>query len=1202
MNYTPEQLSAINTRDRSLLVSAAAGAGKTATLTKRIISALLDPEKPEDISHMLIVTFTNAAVGELKERIGKAIEDALRLDPENRSLERQLMLLPTASISTIDAFCNSILKKNGDKVGAPTNYRIADTAEFELLSHSIMRGLINSLYEGDLPELATGDDFAALADALTSSKRNDDLEEILLHLYNKSKSAPEGVGIFSKLTEEYLTKAPLEGRFVQYALAYVHKMAEHYAERLSLAARSLEGGDERELAYAAIFAADAEYARAILSAKCYDEVREVLLNSNFKSLPGFRSYEKPAAVISGIELRERFKKHALGAFEKFFFYSREEWEALYPGLYSALSLLSRVLVAFDRAYTEEKNRRGMLEYSDIERYAYLALYEGGKPSDVALAIREDYSSIYIDEYQDVNALQGMIFDVISKPDNRFMVGDIKQSIYGFRSADPDIFASMKKSFPPLSESSPGGAASIFMSDNFRCDKGIIDFVNRIFDKIFGAVGESIGYVPEDRLGFAKVYTDTEPPKERPAEFILVSGLSNARQTAEEDRDGQDDDRNAGIRKEECALVAQKIKEILECGKLNDGSRPRPGDIAIIVRRNKKRLADYAAALDELGIPSVKREDKEFFLNAEVLLALSLLNTIDNPKKDIYLAGLLLSPIYKFTPDELYFIRQAGGKALYDSLLLYAEKNPDWEKGRRFLSELERFRLLAEGMPTDSLILRLYKDTGLLELSETRAAREHLFLLYDYAKRFSSSSYHGLYNFIRFINNVIENGATLDSASHSSDGNAVNIITVHASKGLEYPIVFYADTDAIFYDGDAKERIAYSEKFGLSLCLREKDSMALIDNPIQKAVRHYAYRSYVEEEFRISYVALTRAREQLFVVGCIPADADKYLEKVAFEGENLSSFSVYDFKCALDFMLACAKDTSLVTVHAANIDRADAEDGEADFTANQPKSNPSFDDTGIDAKLLASRFSFRYPTEHLSRVPEKLSVSRLYPTVLDGSEDEVLDISIDKSDDVIREKLKLPDFFTGTASDESAKRGTATHLFMQFFDPESLVKLGARGELTRLYEKGFISKEDMERVRINEIEAFIKSDFFLEMQGAVELYRELRFNTRLSARHLTRNEELLSRLGDEEILVQGVMDCVYRDKYGSYHLVDYKTDRLTKEELANKELASKKLNEKHALQLSYYSLAAEKIFGKAPETVRIYSLPLGDTVNLDKFPN
>ncbi len=1185
MNYTKEQLDAINFRDRSLLVSAAAGSGKTATLTRRIIESILGGE---DISRMLIVTFTNAAVDELKTRIKSALEAALKDNPDNKTLQRQLTLLPTANISTIDAFCRTVLAKNGDKVGAPLNYRIADAAEFELLAHATLKGLINAIYENEATEVASAEDFVNLSSLLTSSKKNSELEDVLLHLYEASKSAPEGVFIYRKLADVYLDENPLQSIYAKYACDYVHSLAEHFKNSISRIITELSFGDEREQNYARIFEGDLCFASALCDAKEYEEIRELLLNMSFKALPSYRNYEKNENQLMGIALRDELKKYAKSALEKFFFYPKDRWGELYSSLHGALSLLASVLEAFDRLYLAEKHKRGILEYSDVERYSYLVLYgEYGEINEVAESMRENFTSVYIDEYQDINALQGKIFDAISRLDNRFMVGDIKQSIYGFRSADPDVFASLKKAYPPLEKSSKGEGASIFMSRNFRSDEGIIDFANRVFDKIFGAVSESIGYVTEDRLSFSKDYGDLKKPPYRPAEFILVSGKK--KQTdgdTETDSDG--DDETDSARTAECHIVAEKIRELLAHGTLNNGERVRPKDIAIIIRRGKRRFSEYAAALDALGIPSVKTEDKEFFLNSEVLLALSLLNSINNPRKDIYLAGLLLSPIYNFTADELYALRRGRDGALYDCLLAYAAENPEWEKGSRFIRELDRYQTLAECMPTDAFILMLYKDTGLINLAKEKEKRAHLFLLYDYARRFGQSSYKGLYNFIRYINSVIDRGATLDSGIKEDGGDGVNIITVHGSKGLEYPIVFYVDTDAKYTDMDAKNRIAYSEKFGLSLCLFSEGNIALVDNPVQRIIRDFVLRSYKEEEFRVSYVALTRAREQLYIVGAVPEKYEEYLAACEIKGKFLDSFSVYNFTSALDFMLATAKDGAKISLTEAGAQEESA-------IAENKTEIYRVDDEGISAELLSQRFFFSYPDAHLTKVPEKISVSRLYPTVLDGSENDGEALLIDGDSQAPKARAALPEFYTGMAADISAKRGTATHLFMQFFNPELLLESGADAELLRLTEKGFISKEDSQLVRLSEIELFRKSDFFRELLSAKNIFREFRFNTRLKAKNFTKNPTLAGKLGEEEILVQGVIDCLLEDEEGKLHLVDYKTDRLSKEEQLDRELAAKSLSDKHARQLGYYSLAIERIFGKRPSTVRIYSLPLGDCV-------
>ena len=765
-----------------------------------------------------------------------------------------------------------------------------------------------------------------------------------------------------------------------------------------------------------------------------------------------------------------------------------------------------------------------------------------------------------------------------------MVGDIKQSIYGFRSAEPDIFASMKKSFPKLEDNSASPSSSLFMSKNFRSDKGIIDFVNSIFDKAFGSTKESIGYLPEDRLEFGKKYKNDTIPEYKKTTFILVPSSSQD--------DSETDESNAeACRKQECLVVAKKIESLLKSGKLNSKEAPRPSDIAIILRGNRQRMNDYSEALSALNIPSEKADDKNFFLNSEVLLVLCLLNCIDNPEKDIYLAGLLASPIFRFTADELFLVRNGRNSSLYKSLVSYTEENPTFEKGRDFIKKLEFYRTLAEGLPVDALILRLYNDTGLLNIAKRFNSEENLLLLYDYAKNFSSSSLKGLYNFIKFINNVIERGTQFDAKRDGDEKDAVHIMTVHASKGLEYPIVFYVDTDTALSDREKSDKLVFSEKFGLSLRLRSPGGLALVENPIHNTIVHFNFKRYIEEELRVIYVALTRAKEELFIVGAVPEDYEGYLEKLKFKKRSFDKYSIYKTKSALELMLVAGENYKIL------IESCEGEEALKDNSSYNTLTSKDYDSFTISEKELFSRISFRYSNEHLTKIPEKISVSALTPTVLDGSEEEKISLFIDSDTPRDKKRSIIPDFISGSKCDESAKRGIATHNYLQFFNIENLDINGAEKELERLFKLGFISKEDKERVRLPEIELFRKSDFFREMKSAKKIYRELRFNTRLPAKFFTCDKELSLKLKDSQLLVQGVIDCIIEDENGNLHLTDYKTDRLSQDEIRDTVLAEKKLNESHSRQLSYYSLAVEKIFGKPPKTVRVYSLPLGSTVNI-----
>ena len=1170
--WTDEQLSAINTRDKTLLVSAAAGSGKTATLTERIIRSLTDGGSPMDIDSILVVTFTNAAAAELRAKISRALTKAVEENPEDKHLKRQLYLLPAAKIRTIDSFCNEILRANCDRVGLTPGYRIADTAECELLAISIIEGLIGGVYNGLAPEIATPAEFEELADCLTDSGRTEELAEVLRYIHLKCDSAEDGIHLLKKLIELYNTDAEIEDSvYGGYLMARYREMLEHYISCYDRYYAAFGTGSEAEKRYLGIIDSDRSLLTRLARAKSYSEAREAILGYTLERKPTVRK-DKTERMDRFSALRDMMKAD-LADLTEYFTYTARQWKELFASLYRLLSVLYRFESEFDRLFTEEKRRRGALSYADIERYTYKCLISEGRPTDIALNVAAQFDAIYIDEYQDVNSLQNRIFEAISRPNNRFMVGDIKQSIYGFRSACPEIFASMKNAFPPLAEA-VGDCASIFMSRNFRCDKGIVDFVNNIFDRAFSLVGESIGYRDGDKLGYAKIHESGEPEYCYPTICMVDKGdeLTPAE------------------------TVAAKVKEILAEGRLDNGDPVRPSDIAIILRNARGLDSEYATALENLGIPSCISGAKDFFLSPEVLLALCLLNTVDNPRRDIYLAGLLCSPLFNFSADELYLIKQTGCESLYESLRVYTEQNPDFAKGRDFLSTLEYYRTIAEGVGVDSLIYKLYRETGLMSLASRSGGKENLTLLYDYARSYEAGSFKGLYNFISFINNIIDKKTTFDDARAKAGVDAVKIVTAHASKGLEYPIVFLVESDSRIYNKERASRLAFSEDFGISFRLRTPSGLAVVNNPVQDIINHRITAKLYEEELRVLYVALTRARERLFVVGeCPVIDSEKYLTTLSVIRENLSEYSLRGLSSYLEIILACEGSEPLSRSELCPEARAEErEEREAD-------EQPMAEENTALAAALRERFGFRYPNKYFTELPEKMSVSLMSPTILDGNDEDVT-LSFDtveeaESTEPTKKKKTLPTFITGDSADESAKRGVATHLFMQFCDLDLLTQGGAREELARLKSLGFIGGEDAERVRIREIEMFRRSRLMSEMLSADKIYRELRFNVYLPATEFTADEEKILAYQGKDILVQGVIDCIILRPDGGITLCDYKTDRLSREELADRTLAEKRLREKHSMQLGLYSLAIEKIFGKRPDTVQVYSLPLGDTVSI-----
>ena len=1202
--WTAPQRAAIDTRDRTLLVSAAAGSGKTATLTERIIRSLLDEENPIGIEDMLIVTYTRAAVGELSERIGKAIKAAIKDRPGDTRLERQLYMLPSAKICTIDAFCADILRANAERVGVSPSFRVPDAAEAQLIAENILDSLLESIFEGRAMDVATPKEIDELTDCLAQTRSQKELPAIIRLIYESTLTALDGVGAIGELVEEFNPdkfSAVENTRLGGYCMERLSELLNHYEATFNSIRREIVETDGAKYAKIITMIDNALSMIARLSVcKKYDDAKAVFDTLEFeKAAPVSKNDALPPIK----NVRDAFKKQLTKIGEEFFSHTTEEWLISYTGLYRLFGVLYRVIKEFDRLFRQEKIRRGICEFSDIERYTYECLWQNGEKTDIALSQAKIYKAVYIDEYQDVNSLQNKIFEAITTDTNRFMVGDIKQSIYEFRSANPKIFADMKKSFPNLGSAGDYPEASIFMSDNFRCDKGVIDFVNDVFDNLFYHLRDSIGYVKEDRLNFSKVY-DHDMPEYRYPEVCMVNTF------------GRNDPRSEQVSASDLTpmVVAAKIRELLDEGYLDNGEKIKPKHIAIIMRKVKSKAEKYTRALAELGIPAAAAESDRFFINSDVMLALCLLNSIDNPHKDVYLAGLMCSPLYGFSVGDVAVIRKvAPAPSLYDSLKLYVTGEDADPRVEKFLEKIDYYRLISEGLPTDKLLMKLYHETGLLALCAGSAeGKDNLLLLYEHARKFEAGSFGGLYNFISYINQLTGRNSDFDKREAPGECDAVRIITAHSSKGLEYPIVFFAGGDTSFNQnvniGEAP-RFEYEEGFGMGMLLRTPSGLALVENSTKNIIKHYRHRKKIEEEARVLYVILTRARERLYVVGQITSRVDEYMEEVAAAREYMSTYSAYSigslFRMILEMKDVNPKLPGEFLKNPPYIYSKEAESAvengiELEEIAHVDADEPEQVVESVDEcvaehyeRIMRERFSYVYPKAHLMRLPEKMSVSRLYPEILDGSDEFALKIEEDNDE----ETTILPKFRSGTDSKESAKRGIATHMLLQFCDFDRLKSDGALSELERLKSLAFLSERDAELVRLNEIEKFIKSDLMTELGLASRIYREQRFNVKLPAEDFATDPEMKKLYTGEHILVQGVIDCLYEDLDGNLHLVDYKTDRLTWEERQDKTLAEQKMRDKHALQLSYYAKAVELIFGKQPSTVKVYSLHLGELVDV-----
>ncbi len=1191
-NWTPDQTRAIETSGRDLLVSAAAGSGKTATLTERILRRLTAREHPGDISRMLIVTFTKAAAAELRERIAGALGEAIAADPTNRRLTSQLLKLEQADICTIDSFCYKLVREHFDALGLPAKIAIGDTAEIALLRRKVMDEVIDELYA-----VENDPAFLSLCELFSDLHEEDALAETLLTLEQKMDAYPESVELLLTYADDLDRSA--DGSFFHSApgAALCESLLcgfAHFSALYGEACDYLKHDETHAQKYLPAFAADRDAVDAILEALRNNDHGAAhrramrFAETGFEKLSslGKAATEEAAAYK---EMRDEFKDFwkdtALPALRL------PPEEAAEGARYTAekCRVLHRVLTRFRRTLDAEKAKRALCDFSDLARYSLALLWKDGEPSEIARTVGARYDEICIDEYQDTSAVQDAIFRAVGSVSHRFMVGDIKQSIYKFRGAEPSIFAAYRRDLPPLGESSDAHGNTIFLSQNFRSHKTVTDFVNAVFTAVLPRYGGMLGYDREDALDPACGIVGSHA-----AEVVLVDQPPETEENAE------------------AAYVARRIRHMLDEETLENGEPVRPRDIAILMRSAKSKAAIFEEALAAAGVTGYNNTKERFFEYPEVLLVLSLINAVDNPLRDIYLAGTMRSPVFGFTLDELIAIRRTrSGGALYHALEAAADPENDTvdgalrEKCAAFLARLCAYREHARTLPTDKLLRYLYRETGILSLAPTSSAeryRANLMLLYDYARSFEAGTFRGLYNFILYINGILEDGGELEGAQTVDESDdVVRIMTIHQSKGLEFPICFVVGTEKKYNTLDAKSALLFDRKTGVAMHRPSEDAFFRVRTPQYAGVAESVKSLSAEEEMRILYVALTRAKERLIVtasgkVGKKESANDKQIARAKMRARQDSPFAVRSCASFLElilFSLFVGEGAPATFRHV----RADTEEELVLSPHAQAEQQPERTDGG-DAfyETLSRRFSFTYPHAHLAKIPAKLSVSKLYPEALDGAGEEV-PLQITSDPDAFRLRPRFLSESEATAT--GAEIGTATHVFLQFCDFARLAEDGAKAELDRLVSEKFISPGTASLVRLADVEKFRESRLLADLLAARELYREQRFTLVLPADRFTADGDLAAKLCGEELLVQGVIDCLYRDKDGALTLLDYKTDALTAAEKADPALAAEKLVPRHARQLAYYREAVRRMMGEVPARVVIYSLPLGGEIALSE---
>lgn len=1179
VNWTTDQRHAIECRKGSVLVSAAAGSGKTAVLVERVIRRLTDKDNPCSAEDLLIVTFTRAATAQMREKIGAAILKRLSDDPTDRHLRRQYMLLPFAKICTIDSFCNDLVRENFHALGISPDYSLLDNETAVIMKNDVCEAMLERAYEED-----SDGRFSELSDMMSSGSSDEDFAKLIIKMYDISTAYPFPDQWLDSLIGEYSQPDINKSRWGGIIKKYVCDMLDYCVSSSRDMMTAMESDPIVADAYGAAVQSDinmyAELREKINSD--WDEALEAFKTVKYMSLgrvpKGYESETKNVVTTARKKLKDLLKK-----VPGIMCVSSEEHADDMRMLRDPVTKLIELVKQFGREYSAEKDKMNSADFSDILHRALnlLAVSDGSGgyiKTDLARELSSHYVEILVDEYQDINEAQDMIFRAISADENNlFTVGDVKQSIYRFRQAMPEIF--LRRRSTTHSFESGKYPLGITLGSNFRSRVGVTSCVNYIFRQLMSTEAGELEYDDSEALNAAAKYPERDTPD---CELHVVTDKGNRADTLEA----------------QARYVAKYIERTVREGKMlvTKGGALHPasyGDFCILLRTAKNVSSVYANALSERGIPVFSPETGGFFEAAEISFILSLLRVLDNPVQDIPLAAVMLSPLFGFSAGELADIRasakerlEAGEtEPLYRSVAVSADEGS--EKAAAFLKKIESLRRLSLTLSAGELVRRVCEETGfdaiVGAMPDGERRRLNVGLLCDYAEKYEAAGNLGLSGFIRFIDRVARTSGDLATAARPSENaDIVRIMTVHQSKGLEFPICILADMQHAFNERDNTESVLISSSAGLGMKRRTEDGISVYDTASRRAAVITSERMGRSEEMRVLYVALTRAKENLVMVTSVP-NPEKGLAKVAVEcgiGERANPFAVLRMNNFSDLVLTAlmrhpAADELRklsgvdVPIFLSEKDRFKLKvvvsDSESFMTesANEQKiaAKPVF------FNEVQARLDYSDPRSVLSSVPAKRAAS-------DGSERGINREYFASSRPA----------FMSSGGLTPAQRGTATHKFMQFSN-YAAARAGIESELARLVDGGFLSEDEGKAVNIGAAKRFFMSPLAERIFASDNVMREKKFAALFPAKFFY--PELTGEAAEEKIVVQGIADCVFVED-GELVIVDYKTDTGVDAEA---------LLDRYSAQLEIYREALSQALGMPVKETLLYSFFMNSTVKV-----
>ena len=1168
--YTTAQRQAIENRGGALLVSAAAGSGKTRVLTQRLLDYVTDPTAPRDVDQFLVITFTRAAAAELRTRIMDALAEQAAANPLDTRLRRQQSLCCRAPICTIHSLCADILREYAQVLALSPAFELLDEDRAAQLKQTTAERLLERRYEtiGDDPS------FRALVDSVGAGRDDRRLQSALLELYEKLRSHPDPAAWAAAQREALHARDATDAGETPWGRALLddaRRQAAYWARAMEAAVAEIDAADEKlKKAYGESFSTTAAGLRALCRAleQGWDQARAAC-GVEFPRIGGLRNYPDPD-FAGRLKATRDACKSACAAFAELFAQDSAAQLRDLRAAAPAMEALLALALDFDRAYAGEKTRRGVLDFSDLEHETLRLLVdrESGGPSQVARELSRRYTEIMVDEYQDVNAVQELIFRALSRDgENLFLVGDVKQSIYRFRLAEPGLFLEKYETFAPADTAAAGQPRRVLLQENFRSRKPILEAVNRVFGCIMSRELGELDYDEDAALRYGAQGYD--PALDAPVELHIIDGSAGG-------GDGEETAETAAL---EAGFVARKILELMHAGTPvteNGVTRPcRWDDFVLLLRSPGGKGSVFHQVLQEAGIPVESRASGGFFTSLEVSVTIDLLSVIDNPHADVPLISVLRSPAFGFTADQLSAIRTADRSSDFYGALRAAAAAGD-EKSADFLSRLEGWRALAPELGLDALVWRLCNDTGLFAICaamrDGARRRQNLMHLFEYARSFNQSGYRGVFRFVQWLRRMAERGQEPVSAAA---GQAVRILSIHKSKGLEFPFVFLCDLAHRFNKSDASAPVLMHTCLGLGPKLVDPDRGLEYPTIARRAVAQQLTGELLSEEMRVLYVGMTRAKERLFL-SCVWKKPQETLDKLALAFPTPPApaqlRSATDFSRWLAVAARWAPDVLPLSIHGPS---------EAAEAAAEPL-RPAPDGEAVEAALAAlrERLDFVYPWAGAAELPSKLTA-----TELKGAGEEDADAQYLAGTAAEDYSFRRPDPDAPRALN-AAQRGTAMHSFLQYVDfARAASAEGLAGEADRLREQGFLKPEEAKVLDLKALARFFASPVGRRLRAAKAPLREFRFQllAEASAYFPTAGQ------GDE-LLLQGVVDCCFAED-GGLTVLDYKTDHVTAAQVPERA-------ERYRGQLTAYAGALERIFGLPVKQCILWFLHCGTEHILD----